>query len=89
MEEEFEVYRYIVCWKEPISFDWEWQHKDFANKKDAKLFARKQKKQKPHPYIVQRITSNIYFKKGIELELIKPKHNNPFDRVAFRKIIRY
>lgn len=89
MIEEFAVYRYIVCWKEYISFDWEWKHKDFANKKEAKLFARKHKKQKPYPYIIQRITSNIYFKKGIALEKIKPKHENPFHRVSHYKIIKY
>lgn len=89
MEEEFEVYVYIVCWKESISFDWEWKHKDFANKKEAKLFARKKKNEKPYPYIIQRITSNIYFKKGISLEPIKPKHNNSFDIFTHNKIIKY
>jgi hypothetical protein len=89
MTEEFEVYRYIVCWKEPMSYDWEWKHKDFANKKDAKAFARKHKNKKPYPYIIQRITPNTYFKNDIVLERIKKKHNKTYYIVTHNKIIKY
>ena len=87
--EEDDVYLYTVCWRESKSFDWEWKHKYFAKRADAKNFAKKQKEKKPYPYITQRITSRTFFKADIEVEYVKPKHDNPFDRFMFKKLIKY
>lgn len=88
MYNEDDVYEYIVCWREDTLI-WEWKHKFFAKKKDAKVFARKKKKEKPYPYIVQKITSRTTFRSDVEVEYVKKKHQNPFDRFCYKKLIKY
>lgn len=85
-----DVYEYIVCWQEDCC-DWDWKHKVFAKKKEAKAFAKKKKnkKNKPYPYIIQKITSRTTFRSDVEVEVVKKKHKNTFDRFMYRKIIKY
>ena len=91
------VYKYTVCWRKPSDFPWEWKHKDFACKKDAKLFAKKQKKdillntsvkRQPKPYIIRTLTTNTYFKEGIKVEPVKSNIVS-YDEALYGKIIKY
>ena len=65
------VYQYTVWWKEKrILSDETWYRKWFANKKEAKRFAKKYKqKDLPKPYIVRTIVSMSTFRKDIKCEI--------------------
>lgn len=89
--ENEDVFEYIVCWKSK-NWDWEWHKKYFAQKKNAKKFAKEKKKEcktKPYPYIFQRITSRNAFKKEIECEICNLEFKNAWQKSEYRKFIKY
>lgn len=64
--------RYIVCWQERPLTPWDWKHKTFALKRDAKQFAKRMSKISPRkPYISKDIIYRSYFRPGIEVEYVK------------------
>ena len=85
------VYKYTVYWLNyPVYGPEIWKRKTFTQKRDAKQFARKEKKRsvKPYPYIVQGITDRTVFRQDVVTEAVK----GDFDYVTmgnYRKIIRY
>lgn len=75
-EEEWErehgyVYCYTVFWKEKFNFTSAmWYQKPFANKKNAKAFAKKKKDKliKLKPYILRTTVYRNYFRMDVEVE---------------------
>lgn len=64
--------RYIVCWQEKLSCPWEWKHKSFALKQDAKQFAKRMRKISPRkPYISKDVIRRTYFRPDINVEYVK------------------
>lgn len=66
--------RYVVCWQNssPYLCPWEWKHKSFARKKDAKEFAKRMRKTSPRkPYIFKDIVLRSYFRSDIKVEFAK------------------
>lgn len=66
--------RYTVCWQERPLCPWDWKHKTFALRKDAKRFAKKVSKTSPRkPYISKDVVLRSYFRSGINVEYVKEK----------------
>lgn len=65
------VFQYTVYWKDKRNLtDYTWYRKFFANKKEAKKFAKKYKqKGLPKPYIIRTIVSMSVFRKDIKCEI--------------------
>lgn len=65
------VFQYTVYWKDHYNLtDYTWYRTFFANKRDAKKFAKKHKqKGLPKPYIIRTITSMSTFKKDVKCEI--------------------
>lgn len=81
------VNRYCVCWKPVGTLPYDWKHKDFAQKKEAKQFAKKMKEQKPFPYIFKDVVCRSYFREDVEVEIVNAE---PCDwGYMSPKIIRY
>ena len=86
-----DVFEYMVCWKENNSFAWEWKRKTFAQKIEAKKFAKARKKEcriKPYPYIYQSITVRRVFRDDVECEFCDLKFKTPFERELYTKFIK-
>jgi hypothetical protein len=93
-DEDSNVFKYNVCWQGKVYVSDEvWNIKVFSKKQDAKNFARKMKnktKQKPYPYIIQRITTRTTFAENIEVERCKEKYQkNDWFEICYKKIIKY
>lgn len=68
--------RYIVCWQERPLTSWDWKHKTFALKRDAKRFAKRMGKISPRkPYISKDVVHRSYFRPDIEVERAKEKED--------------
>lgn len=65
------VFQYTVYWKDHYNLtDYTWYRTFFANKRDAKKFAKRHKqKGLPKPYIIRTITSMSTFKKDVRCEI--------------------
>lgn len=70
-EQHTYVYCYTVFWKEKFNFTSAmWYQKPFANKKDAKAFAKKKKDKliKLKPYILRTTVHRNYFRTDVKVE---------------------
>lgn len=73
------VYCYTVFWKENFNFTSAmWYQKPFANKNDAKKFAKKKKSKtiKLKPYILKTVVYGGYFRKDVKVEITEQKSYN-------------
>ena len=67
--------RYTVCWQESSWFPWEWKHKTFALKRDAKQFAKRMRKISARkPYISKDTVLRTYFRSDIKVEYVKEQN---------------
>lgn len=86
-----DVFEYIVCWRKK-NWDWEWNRKYFAQKKNAKQFAKEKRKEdntKPYPYIIQHITTRDTFRYDVECESAENVCKTIVEKVDYRKYIKY
>ena len=70
-EQHAYVYCYTVFWKEKFNLcSAMWYQKPFANKKDAKAFAKKKKDKtiKLKPYILRTTVHRCYFREDVKVE---------------------
>ena len=80
-EEEWREHEYVYCytvyWKEKFNLtSTMWYQKPFANKKDAKTFAKKKKDKsiKLKPYILRTTVHGSYFREDIKVEMACGNH---------------
>ncbi len=83
------VYKYTVYWLSyPVYGPDIWKRKTFAQKREAKQFAKKHRSVKPYPYIIQGITDKNTFRKDVVTEAVKDKHDQ-ITMGNYRKYIKY
>ena len=89
--DDSKVYKYTVYWLNyPVYGPDAWKRKTFAQKSDAKRFAKKQKKRscKPYPYIIKGITDRCVFRKDVEVEPFK-KNWDYLTMSNYREFVKY
>lgn len=87
--DEQNVYQYTVFWIDFTSITQPLKIKFFANKKEAKKFAKKRiKRNNPRPFITQSITTRSSFKKDIRCEICNKKFKTDFEYANHYKFIK-